>query len=115
MVSWEYESFQDGVKVFRLSGKFDSHSRHEFQTAIGKAEQSGARNIILNLQEVSFVDSAALGLLANMHREFTAQCIHVTLANPQDYVKRVLKLGGMEKYFSIHDTEEKARSSMAKA
>ena len=109
------ESCQDGITVLRMSGKFDAHSRQEFQTAIGKAEQGGARNIILNLQRVSFVDSAVLGLLANMHREFTAQCIHVTLANPQDYVKRVLKLGGMEKYFSIHDTEEQARSSMAKA
>ena len=109
------ESFQDGVKALRLSGKFDFRSRHVFQTAIGKAGQGGARNIILNLQRVSFVDSAALGLLANMHREFTAQCIHVTLANPQDYVKQVMELVKMDRLFSIHATEEQARSSMAKA
>ncbi len=109
------ESFQNGVKVLRFSGKFDSHSRQEFQTAIGKAEQSRARHIILNLQGVSFVDSAALGLLANMHRELTAQGIHVSLVNPQDYVKRVLELVKMDRLFSIHATVEQAMSSMAKA
>lgn len=109
------ESFQNGVKVLRLSGKFDSHARHEFQTAIGKAKQGGACHIILNLQGVTFLDSAALGLLANMHREFTSQGIHISLVNPQDYVKRVLELVKMDKLFSIHATEEQARSSMAKA
>ncbi len=109
------ESFQNGVKVLRLSGKFDSPSRHEFQTAIGKPGQGGARHIILNLQGVTFLDSAALGLLANMHREFTAQGIHLSLVNPQDYVKRVLELVKMDKLFSVHATEEQARSSMANA
>ncbi len=109
------ESSQDGVKVFRLSGKFDFRSRHEFQTVIGKAKQSGLRHIILNLQGVTFLDSAALGLLANLHKQFTAQGIHVSLVNPQDYVKRVLELVKMDKLFSIHATEKQARSSMANA
>ena len=109
------ESFQNGVKVLRLSGKFDSQSRHEFQAAIGKAEQGGVRHIILNLQGVTFLDSAALGLLANMHRGFTAQGIHISLVNPQDYVKRVLELVKMDQLISMHTTEEQAMSSMAKA
>ena len=109
------ESTKNGVKVLRFSGKFNSRSRQEFQTAIGKAEQGGARKIILNLQDVSFVDSAALGLLANLQKKLTAQHIHLSLVNPQDYVKRVLELVKMDQLISMHTTEEQAMSSMAKA
>ena len=108
------ESSQYEVKVLRLSGKFDFRARHEFQTAIEKAREGGARHIILNLQGVSFVDSAALGVLANLHKQLKAQNILMSLVNPQDYVKRVLELVKMDQYFPIHATEEQAMSSMAK-
>lgn len=43
------ESLKDGCKVLRLAGRFDFQARNAFQTAIDKAEQGGARHIILNL------------------------------------------------------------------
>jgi len=108
------ESFKDGVKVLRLFGRFDFQARKDFQTAIEQAEQGGARHLILNLQGISFLDSAALGILTIMHRNLIEKHIRSSLANPRDAVKQILELAKMDQFFSIHATEEQAMSSMAK-
>jgi len=108
------ESLKDGCHVLRLTGRFDFHSRREIQTAIENAQQGGARHIILNLQGVPYMDSAALGILALMHKQLTGQNIHATIVNPQDYVKGILELAKMDKLFPIHTTEEQAVASLAK-
>ena len=104
------ESSKNGVRVLRLSGRFDFGARHEFQAAVARAKQGKERQVILNLQEVPFMDSAALGMLANMHQQLTATHIHMSLASPQGYVKKILDLANMGKYFSINATEEPAPS-----
>ena len=108
------ESSNNGNNVLRLNGRFDFHARVAIQTAIGKAEQGGARHIILNLQGVSYMDSAALGILVLMHKQLTAQHIHVTMVNPQPFVKGILELAKMDKLFPIHATEEQAMALLAK-
>jgi len=108
------ESLKDGCHVLRLTGRFDFQSRHTIQAAIEKSQQDGARHIILNLQGVPFIDSAALGILAVMHKQLTAQHVHATIVNPQDFVKGILELAKMENLFPIHATEEQAMASLAK-
>lgn len=61
------------------------------------------------------MDSAALGILALMHKQLTAQNIQVTLVNPQPFVKGILELARMDKLFTVHATEEQAMTSLAKA
>lgn len=60
------------------------------------------------------MDSAALGMLALMDKQLTAQHIHATLVNPQAFVKGILELAKIDQIFSIHATEEQAMASMAK-
>ena len=109
------ESVNNGNHVLRLIGRFDFHSRRAIHAAVENAQQGGARHIILNLQGVPYMDSAALGILALMYKQLTTQHIHVTIVNPQDYVKGILELAKMDKLFPIHTTEEQAMASLAKA
>ena len=108
------QSVNNGCHVLRLNGRFDFQSRHGIQKAIEKAEQGGALHIILNLQGVSYIDSAGLGILAVMHKQLTALHIHATIVNPQGYVKGLLELAKMDTFFPIHATEEQAMASLAK-
>jgi anti-sigma B factor antagonist len=109
------QSSNNGNTVLRLTGRFDFNSRSVIQTAVAKAQQGGAPHIILNLQGVPYMDSAALGILALMHKQLTAQNIQVTLVNPQPFVKGILELARMDKLFTVHATEEQAMTSLAKA
>lgn len=98
-----------------MLGRFDFAAKKEFQEAIVEIGQGGECQIIINLQDVSFMDSAGLGMLAIMHRKLTAQHIHVTLVKPRNYVKQILELAKMDRYFSIYATEEQAMFLMVKA
>ncbi len=108
------ESLKNGRKVLKLNGRFDFHARHAFQTAIEKVAKGEERQVILRFDEVPYIDSAALGMLALMHKQLTAQHIQATIVNPQDFVKGILELAKMDLFFPIHTTEELATSSMAR-
>jgi len=100
------ESFKNGSKVLKFKGRFDFQTRHVFQSAMEKAGKGGERQIILHFNEIPYVDGAALGMLALMHKQLAAQNIHVTIVNPQDLVKRPLELTKMDQYLTIHTAEE---------
>lgn len=54
------QSSINGNNVLRLTGRFDFNSRSVIQTAVEKAQQGGARHIILNLQGVPYMDKCSL-------------------------------------------------------
>ncbi len=108
------ENLKNGRKILTLNGRFDFHTRQTFQAAIEKVTKGEERQVILHFNKVPYIDSAALGMLALMHKQFTAQHIEATIVNPQDFVKGILELANMEQIFPIHATEEQAISSMAR-
>ena len=74
MVISEHEVSQD-ILVERLVGRFDQSARQEFKWRIDLAINAGYRFVILNVTEVSFIDSAALGWLVLAQRRLKS--IHI--------------------------------------
>ena len=59
--------------VVRMGGELDmllsDYLREEIDTRL---EQSGVRNLILNLEKVSFIDSSGLGLIIGRYKKLKA-------------------------------------------
>lgn len=55
------------IVILELSGRFDFRSSKPFQNALLDAQQEMARYLVIDLAKVSFIDSAALGLLSMWH------------------------------------------------
>ncbi len=53
----------DGKLMLTLNGRMDFQSRHSFHQAIEQAKGSKHQDIVLNLSDVPFIDSAGMGLL----------------------------------------------------
>ncbi len=62
------------------------------------------RPIVLDLAQVSFVDSSALGLLVISHQNLKNKKIPFCLVNPQTYVRQVLDLANVAKMIPIYRT-----------
>ena len=92
------------IWVLEFSGKLNFHARHVFQNSITKAEQASPRQIILDLTDLSYIDSAGLGLLTLAHRELSTRNICLEIANPQTVVRDVLLLTNMDKIFAFHES-----------
>ena len=91
--------------ILALSGKLDFQSHKSFQTAIAQAQATDHCQIILNLRQVPFIDSAGLGLLAMAYQNLKLANRQLILAAPQDYVLRVLELANIRKMMPIVATE----------
>ena len=93
----------DGHVLVHMEGRFDFGARKTFKDAMDQAIKD-EMPIVLDLEQVSFVDSSALGLLVISHQNFKSKKIPLCLVNPQTYVRQVLDLANIGKMIPIYQT-----------
>lgn len=94
--------------ILELADEFTYSKRKEFTAAMERAKQSGSRRIVLNLRDVTFLDSAALGLLALYGQQLQADHRELSLVGPQGTVKQILELADITRMVPVFPSEEAA-------
>src|SRR3989339_665819 len=89
-----------GKATLKLNGRFDFHSHRDFRTAYESAlEQAGIKEIVINFQDVDYLDSSALGMLLLLREKAEAAGKSVSLVSLQGMVKQVLEIANFGKLF----------------
>ena len=99
--------------VLDISGQFNFGTRKEFAAALEKIKQSGGTQIILNFKLVTFVDSAAIGLLALAAQQFKLTNCKLSLVGSQGTVKQVLTLAHIDQMIPTFANEDLAIGARA--
>ena len=99
------ETIGDAV-VVRLAGELDLYNAEEVRTALADAASSSPARVVVDLSEVDFVDSTALGVLVEARARVGAQ--RLVLAAPQLDTRRTLQVSGLDRHIAVHDTVEDA-------
>ena len=82
--------------------RLDAASAPQFRTeAIGGA--AGGRRILLDVSEVSFVDSTGLGSLVSLLKSLEPQT-ELAVAGVQPNVRRLFAMTKLDKVFTLYDT-----------
>jgi anti-anti-sigma factor len=71
-------------------------ARSELSSGLTSALESGASRIVVNLLEVSFIDSSVLRDLLLAHREIAARRGWIRLVYTNHLIARVISLTGLE-------------------
>lgn len=106
---------QDDATVLNISGRFEFSGRKVFTDSLKKVQEEPVTHVILNFKNVPFVDSAALGLLALAQQNLKLKNVRVSVANPQDYVKKVFELANLPKFIPMFPSIQEAAQSSATA
>ena len=86
----------------QLSGRFDFNSHREFRDAVDKALGSpGTTEVAVDLGNVAYLDSSALGMLLMLRDKLTGAGKEVGLGNVRGTVKQVLDIANFGKLFRI--------------
>lgn len=106
----------DGVLVLDLEGRIvlgeeSSALRETIKRLIGE----GRKAIILNLSNVSFIDSSGLGALVASHSSAKAAGATLRLCNLGSKFSELLQITKLYTIFEVSDTEADALRAMAKA
>jgi len=102
------ERIVDQDVILSLSGKFVWNARKVFSEAFQQAKKKTSRKIVLNFENLVYIDSAGLGLLAISYEQAQLQNIPLCLVNPVGAVMRIFELTQLPKIIPVYDTEEQA-------
>ena len=101
----------DQVIVEKFVGCFDQNARQDFKWRIDVAVNDGLRYIVLNMTEVSFIDSAALGWLVLSQRRIQRIGGKLCIVTQQGFVRDILDLTEISEWIPVFQSEEDALSS----
>ena len=97
--------------TLKLEGNFTYTQRKAFQEALKVVCSDPIEEIVIDLSQVAFLDSAALGLLMISHRQLDGEKRTLSLAYPQPTVRQILELANLHKTIPMI---ESGVSSLAK-
>lgn len=104
-------SAPDSVAVVELSGRLDSHTVEQLKSQI--ALNIGARPVylILDLSDVSFIDSRALAAIVQGMHSCQSKNGELCLSGPNKSVRRILELTRLDKAMKIFSSKSEAVAS----
>ena len=98
---------ESGAVIVALAGELDLYNANDVREALmGVCAEEPAR-LVVDLAEVTFIDSTALGVLIEA-RSRMANRRAFLLAAPGMETRRALEISGLDKHFSIHDSVDQA-------
>jgi len=98
----------DDAVIFDLSGRFVFSEAATFKQAVEDLEETGCTHLILNLENISFLDSTALAMLHYAHKKLVSISGKVSIVNPQPHSHNMLNLANIPSIIPIHCLEEEA-------
>jgi anti-sigma B factor antagonist len=98
---------QGEAVVVRLRGELDLYNAHQVREALLRECESGPERIVVDLSDVVFIDSTALGVLIEARTKMANRRAFL-LAAPAIETRRALEISGLDRHFGLHDTLDDA-------
>ena len=102
------ERIQGETLIVMITGRLTFYSRKVFQAIIKNAGSTGTQHIIINLQDVNFMDSTALGFLALAHLNLMTKNVTMSLVGPKQHIKKMLDQANFPQLIPTYATEDLA-------
>jgi anti-sigma B factor antagonist len=100
------------VYVVAASGEIDLYSAPELRRALTLALGRGARLLLVDLSETTFIDSTALGVLIGTARRLRHADGELVIACRDRGVRSVFELTRLDRTFPLFDSAEAAISHL---
>ena len=84
--------------TYQLSGRFDAHQVDKVRSEVQDFQQ----NIVIDMSEVSFIDSSGLATLVNIFKKSRQENVELSICNIQDSVKLILEITQLYNVLPIH-------------
>jgi anti-sigma B factor antagonist len=98
---------RDGAVVVRLGGELDLYNAARVREALVDVAKNAPERLVLDLSEVEFIDSTALGALVEARATLAGRGV-LLLAAPADETRRALAVSGLDRHLPVHDTVDGA-------
>ena len=98
-----------GCVVVTVTGEVDAHSAPQFQEALLAALARAARRLVVDLDDVTFFDSAGIRTLITLRQRAGERTDRVRLVMPRRTgVRRALDISSVDRLFGVADSVDRA-------
>jgi len=113
-ITWNEEQ-RDDIVIATLSGEFDLRASRDMEPTFQKHIQAKTPALLLDFNEVAFIDSSGIACLITYFRESKEFGGRLALANVRAPIQNVFNLVSLGTFFPIYDDVETALTSMRSA
>ena len=96
------------VYILDISGEIDLYNAPEIKDIVNKLIEQKKYNVIINLKEVTYIDSSGIGALISSLSNLKKYQGGLKIINVFASVKKVFELTKLTSFFEIYDSEEEA-------
>lgn len=100
------------VQVLAPSGILDGTQAEEIRTQVNSALATGAKTLLMDLKDTTFVDSSGLGTLVSVLKKVRAQECEMVVCSINPQVKMLFELTSMDQVFQIFENRKAFETSV---
>lgn len=108
------QTLEGGVPVIELQGEIDVYTAPQLKQQMIVLMEDGARQILINLSHVDYMDSTALGVLIGGLKRIREMDGNMALICPAPRTRRVFEVTGLDKIFDIYNSQSEALEAVGK-
>jgi anti-sigma B factor antagonist len=94
--------------IVAVGGEIDVYTAPKLRDKITELVSAGHHDLLIDMENVEFLDSTGLGVLVGGLKKIRAQDGSMVLICSQDRLLKIFRITGLAKVFTIHPTEAAA-------
>ena len=98
----------DQIPIVALKGEIDLHTCAEMRDTLRELIEKGHHQIVINLAEVPYLDSAALGVMVDAVRRVREHEGAISLVSTTPFVRRAFEITRLVKIFQLYESNDAA-------
>lgn len=98
----------DGIPVLDVVGEIDIYTTPQFKEAVSAAIDENNPAIIINMTQVTYMDSSGFGTLLSATKRLRPLDGALYLAGCNESIQRMLQITRLNTIFGVYATEEEA-------
>jgi stage II sporulation protein AA (anti-sigma F factor antagonist) len=107
---------KQNVLCVRLAGELDHHTAENLRNqATAIIEKHQISHIILNLEQLSFMDSSGLGVILGRYKQIKNNGGEMVVCSISPAVKRLFEMSGLFKIIRLEESEQNALQKLGVA
>jgi anti-sigma B factor antagonist len=103
----------EGVFVIALSGEVDLYTAPEFKQQLIDAVADGAKHVVVDLTDTTFIDSTTLGVLVGGVRRLREKDGDLSLVCSDRNINKIFEITGLDQIFPIAASREEALTRLS--
>ena len=107
--------YHNNKAIIRPVGSLDINTSDALRKAVIEAFEDGARSLLIDCQDITFLDSSGLSVMVMALKKARELHIQLALCSIDEQAMLLFRLTGMDKVFNIVENSEAFQPAIASA